>query len=156
MTDPVTTTFVTVPAITVELQLSDLARFGDGENGRLIAISYQHEPFYPHLSGPVLHFQLPDGRVVLTSPDPDGYELRWQDGKRAQGSVDAGAAEVLHLMWDQVDASFQDTLLGTFGDAVVRALSDTLSPRPDRVDRQSVTEESGPVPDTSTPGSDTA
>lgn len=120
------TTKVTIPAVKAKLDLSAVREFCKGEDGRLIAIGYVHEPYYPHLSGPVLHFQLPDDRVVLTVPDPDGFRLVWK-GSNEAATVDKGADEVLQLMWDQVNAAFQSNLLEAFGTAAVTALASALS-----------------------------
>lgn len=120
------TSKVTVPAVEAELDLSAVRQFGNGQDGRLIAIGYVHEPYYPHLSGPVLHFQLPDDRIVLTVPDPDGFRLVWKDNQEL-ATVDEGTAEVVHLMWGQVNAAFQSNLLEAFGTAAVKALASALS-----------------------------
>jgi hypothetical protein len=124
MTEMVTTQVV-VPAIEAHLDLSAVRRFGTGRDGRLVAIGYVHEKYFPNLSGPVLHFQLPDGRVVLTWPDTDGYNLIWKETQE-RAEVDEGAAEVLHLMWDQVNASFQGELLNFFGHAAVEAIAEAV------------------------------
>ncbi|ONI88079.1 hypothetical protein ALI22I_20280 [Saccharothrix sp. ALI-22-I] len=116
---------ITVPAIDAELDVSAVQRFGNGEDGRLIAISYKHESFYPHLSGPVLHFRLPDGRVVLTEPNPDGYDLVWE-ADQEPATIDPGAHEVLHMMWDNVNTAVLDVLSAKFGDAAVKALAESL------------------------------
>ncbi|WP_018685330.1 hypothetical protein [Actinokineospora enzanensis] len=125
MTEMVTTQVV-VPAVDAQLDLSAVRRFGTGQDGRLIAIGYVHEDYFPNLSGPVLHFQLPDGQVVLTWPDTDGYNLIWKESQE-RAEVDEGAAEVLHMMWDQVNASFQCDLMKLFGHAAVEAIAKAVS-----------------------------
>jgi len=145
MTDSVITTTITVSSVTAELDLDVVVQHADGPHGRLIAIGHQCEPYPPHVPRPVLHFQLPDGRVVLTCPDTYGdYRLVWRDTKGA-ARIDDDLTEVLHQMWWQVNDGLQNTLLPEFADAATRALSDTLSPRADQVDTQSVTDESGPA-----------
>ncbi len=122
---PDNATTITIPAIEVEIDLSNVRQFRNGSDGRLIAISYSHEPYYPSQSGPVLHFELPDGRVVVTMPYED-FELRWKDTNQ-RAVVDEGAAEVVHILWDHVNGSFQDVLVEAFGKAAARALAKAFS-----------------------------
>ena len=125
MTETVTTQVV-VPDVDAQLDLSAVRQFGNGRDGRLVAIGYVHEAYFPSLSGPVLHFQIPDGRVVLTWPDPDGYHLIWKENQEP-AEVAEGAAEILHMMWDQVNAGFQRELLKLFGHAAVEAIAKAVS-----------------------------
>lgn len=113
--------------VQAELNLSTLRSYAAGEDGRLISISYRHEDYCPHLSGVVLHYELADGRVVLTDPDPDGYELRWREDMTSAHDVPEGAAEVLHMMWDEVNAAIETTLRKQFGDNAVKAIVTALN-----------------------------
>lgn len=125
MTEMVTTQ-VTVPALHAQLDLSAVQQFANGTDGQLVAIGYAHAEYFPDLSGPVLHFRLPDGRVVLTQPDMDGYNLIWKENRK-RADVDEGVAEVVHVMWDQVNTSFQRELLKSFGRAAVEAIGHAVS-----------------------------
>jgi hypothetical protein len=97
--------------VQADLNLSTLRRYAAGKDGRLTSISYQHEDYYPHLSGVVLHYELPDGRIVVTDPDPDGYTLRWREDMTVAEDIGEGAAEVLHEMWDEVNAAIETMFL---------------------------------------------
>jgi hypothetical protein len=114
--------------VQAEVDLSSLRRYAVSEDGRLISISYQHEDYYPHFSGVVLHFELPNGRVVVTYPDPDGFTLLWREDMTPADDVPDGASDVLHAMWDQVNAAIETTLRQRFGsnaaEAIVTALSE--------------------------------
>ncbi|WP_158886214.1 hypothetical protein [Amycolatopsis anabasis] len=121
------TTIVTIPAIEADLDLTWVRKYRDGVDGRLLAISYQHTSYFPGLSGPVLHYQLPNGRVVLTWPDPDGHQFIYEDSQEPAQDLDEGAYEVLHGMWDDVRDSFQSVLLKAFGDAAVKAMLTAVS-----------------------------
>jgi hypothetical protein len=109
------------------LDLSTLGTYATGEDGRLISLSYHHEDFYPALSGIVLHYKLPTGRVVVTYPDPDGFTLLWRDDMTVAKDIDEGAEQVLHTMWDVVNSLFETTLRKQFGmntaQAIVAALN---------------------------------
>lgn len=101
-------TTVTVIGFESVLDLPSVKKFRNGEDGTLVAIDYRYDPHYPNLSGPVLHFQLPDGRTVLTIPDGDGsFDLFWMETQRyTNGGLDAGAWEVLHMMRSEIVTAF--------------------------------------------------
>lgn len=115
---------VSVPAVRVDVDLSPLVSFLHGEDGKLIALDYHHEPDYPHLSGPVLRVRLPDGRVVRTEPARDGVDFRRNDTTET-ALVDEDVAEVMHRMQAALTTAFQDELLPRFfteaADAIMQA-----------------------------------
>jgi hypothetical protein len=119
---------VAVTDVESMLHLPSVKKFRTGEDGTLVRIDYRYDPYYPHVSGPLLHFQLPDGRTVLTAPDGDGgFQLAWADTLRyANGQVDDGAIEVIHLMWGEITEAFH-TLTRRLLDAAIIDLGDALS-----------------------------
>lgn len=119
------------PTVTVDgfeslLNLPSVLKYRDGEDGRLVAIDYRHDPIYPQLSGPLLHFQLPSGTVVVTVPDGDGsFDLAWKDGPIAS-DIDEGAREVLHMMRGEIVAAF-DRLTRRFLSAAVTSAAQAFT-----------------------------
>lgn len=125
-------TFYDGPTVTVDgfeslLNLPSVRKFRTGEDGTLVAIDYRHDTIYPQLSGPELHFQLPDGRTVVTVSDGQGsFDLAWKDGPLANGEVDEGAHEVLHMMRGEIAAAF-DRLTRQFLAAAVTNVGQALT-----------------------------
>jgi hypothetical protein len=121
------TTQVTVPAVKAHLDLSAVRRFANGQHGQLVAIDYVHEEYLPDLVGPVLHFQIPDGRVLLTRPDEDGYDLIWKETGEV-AVIDGDAFNVVADMWNEVNESFRE-LLKLFGRAAVETIAKAVITR---------------------------
>ncbi|CAL9677539.1 hypothetical protein SUDANB95_07864 (plasmid) [Actinosynnema sp. ALI-1.44] len=116
---------VTVPAVRANVDLTPLLSYLDGEDGKLVEITFHHEPHYPHLSGPVLRYRLPDGRVVRTQPTIEGFDLCWDD-TRQEAVIDAGASEVLHTMWDALNTALQKMLLPKFYEEAAASISGAI------------------------------
>ena len=123
-------TTVVIDALTASADLSEFERIGNTKHGRVVMIGYRHEPFYPHLSGVELHFQLPDGRVALTSPTIEGFDLIWRD-TRTPAVLDLHAGDVVNSLWDQLNTAFQEVLAPTLFDAATKAVVTALG-GPDR------------------------
>lgn len=122
-------TTVTVTGFESLLDLPSVKQFRTSEDGTLLAIDYNYAEGYPHLSGPVLHFQLPDGRIVITVPDGDGgFDLAWKENgmRTASDEVSPLAWEAIHMMRGEIDAAF-DRLTRQFLVAAVANVHQALT-----------------------------
>jgi len=124
-----TTTKLDIGATSVEIDLTSLPTDYD-DIGHVTGLGYHHQPYYPTQSGPVIEFELIDGRGLRIRPDGDqSCEAVWLDGGSTLTPAERSAEldDVMHMLWDAVNTAYQVAILPALFTATSKVLVGHLS-----------------------------